>query len=276
MKPVFDYLEYRDYLKDSFDERKSEDPFFSYRILAGMLGLDTSNMFRILHGEAHLPARCQPSALDFLGLSGRSAEYFILLIGYARERGAKAKKEILEKALSLRDVARRQLEEEQMASYFGDWWVVAVRSLLEVLDGRSNPAEIARRLAPNVPEEEVARALQILKDLGLVKKASSDRLVLAEAHVTAGGELKTKAVRQFQKQILSLASESLERFPRESRDVSTLTLAVDSKAFEEIREILRECRRQIQKRVEDAKKPDRVMQLSMAFFPVAPSVEGSK
>ena len=273
MKPVFEYLDYRNYLKDAFDERKANDPFFSYRMLAEFLGLDTSNVFRILHGESQLPARCQSRALEFLGLSGRSAEFFILLIGYARERGAKAKKEILEKALSLRDVARRQLEEEQLAVYFGNWWVVAVRSLLEVLDGRNVPSELSKRLVPAVSEADIERALGALKELGLVKKASSGRLLLAEPHVTAGGEVRTKAVRQFQKQILSLASDSIERFPRDQRDVSTLTLAVDARAFAEIREIIRECRRQIQKRVEEAKAPDRVMQLAMAFFPLAPASE---
>jgi uncharacterized protein (TIGR02147 family) len=276
MKPIFEHLDYRNFMKDAFDRRKAESPFFSYRAMAEILGLDTSNVFRILHGEAHLPARCQPQALQFLGLAGRSAEFFLLLIAYARERGAKAKKEILEKALSLRDVARRQLEEEHLASYFGNWWIVAVRSLLEVTEGRCHPHEIASRLSPAIPVEEVERALEVLQKLKLVKKGSSDRLVLTEAHLTAGGELKTKAVRKFQTQVLALAAESLERFPKERRDVSTLTLAVDGEATLEIQEILRECRRQIQNRVEEARKPDRVMQISMAFFPVAPAEETPK
>jgi hypothetical protein len=40
-------------------------------------------------------------------------------------------------------------------------------------------------------------------------------------------------------------------------------------AFREIRELLRECRRQIQKKVEESTSSDRVMHLSMAFFPAA-------
>jgi uncharacterized protein (TIGR02147 family) len=276
MKPVFEYLEYRSYLKDTFDERKASNPFFSYRVLSESLGLDTSNLFRILHQEAHLPVRCQPQTLEFLGLSGRSAEYYGMLIAYARERGSKSKQEILEKALSLRDVSRHQLEEQQLATYFGNWWVAAIRSLLEVTEGSCVPSDLSRRLSPPVSEAAVEDSLKILEELGLVRKASSGRLVLAEAHVTAGGELRTKAVRQFQKQILALASESLERFAREERDVSTLTLALDASTFSQIREILRECRRQIQKCVEEAKKPDRVMQLSMAFFPLAPAEATSR
>lgn len=270
MRPVFEYLDYRDILKDAYEERKASSPLFSYRILADTLGLDPSNTFRVLQKDLHLPARCLPRVFEFLGLTGRSAEYFQLLTAYARERNGEARKEILEKALALRDVARRKLVDQELA-YYRDWWVVAVRSMLEVVQGRVRPAEIAARLNPPVSENDVERALELLLELGLAKKASSGRIMLSETHLTAGGEEKVEAVRDFQRQILSMAAESLERFPREQRDISTITFAVDREAFVEIREMLRECRRQIQKRIEESRNPDRVLQLSMALFPLAPA-----
>ncbi|HXP90797.1 MAG TPA: TIGR02147 family protein [Fibrobacteria bacterium] len=268
MKPIFDYLDYRAYLKDAYEERKSESAFYSYRVMAESFGLFPSNVFRILHGEAHLPARCQSRALEVLGLSGRSAEYFQLLIAYAREKSSRSRGAILEKALALRDVSRKPLENREL-DYFANWRVAAVRALLDVNRGRAVPKELAAQLFPPVDEDEVRAALDLLEELKLVKKASSGRLLPSEAHLTAGGPAKAKAVHGFQRQILSLASESLERFPPGVRDVSTLTLSMDERAFAEIRELIRECRRQIQKRVEDSSSPDRVMQLAMAFFPAA-------
>jgi len=268
MRPIFEYLDYRDLLKDAFEDHKALNPLYSYRMVAEFLGLDTSNVFRILEKAAHLPARCQSRAIDYLGLSGRSAEYFVLLVAYSRERNAKARQEILENAMALRDVVRRQLAESELA-YFREWWVVALRSMLELVGGRAVPKELASRLNPKVSEEDVVRALELLQKLGLVKKASSGRLVLADAHLTAGTEPeKIQALRHYQRQVLSLASGSLERFSPELRDISTLTLTVDSNAFEEVRGHLRECRRQIQKCVEGVQHPERVMQLAMAFFPL--------
>jgi len=270
MRPVFEYLDYREILKDAYEERKASSPLFSYRILAELLGLDPSNTFRVLQKDLHLPARCLPRALEFLGLTGRSADYFQMLIAYARERNGDARKDILEKALALRDVARRKLVDQELA-YYRQWWVVAVRSMLEVVEGKVRPAEIAARLSPPVSESDVERALELLLELGLAKKGASGRILLSETHLTAGGDGKTEAVRGFQRQILTLASESLERFPREQRDLSTITFAVDREAYLEIREMLRECRRQIQKRIEESRHPDRVLQLAMALFPLAPA-----
>ncbi|MBK8803960.1 MAG: TIGR02147 family protein [Fibrobacteres bacterium] len=275
MRSIFEYLDYRDLLRDAFEQRKAKSPLYGYRMMAEALGQDTSNIFRILQKDAHLPARCQSRAIEYLGLTGRSAEYFVLLIAYARERDSRARHDILDKAMALRDVASRDLVDKELA-YFREWWIVAVRSMVEVMEGRVQPAVIASRLRPPIPEADVTKALDLLLELSLVKKASSGRLVLTEAHLNAGGSEKTEAVRHFQRQILALAAESLERFPREERDVSTLTLAVDQEAFKEIREMLREFRQQIQKRVEESLQPDRVMQLSMAFFPLASAPEASQ
>ena len=75
-------------------------------------------------------------------------------------------------------------------------------------------------------------------------------------------------MRHFQKQVLFLASEALESVPVNERNISTLTLSVDQACFEDLGEMLREFRRLVQKRVDESKRPDRVMQLSMAFYPV--------
>jgi hypothetical protein len=47
-------------------------------------------------------------------------------------------------------------------------------------------------------------------------------------------------------------------------------MSVDGRAASRIQEALKECRRQVQIEVDEAKRPDRVMQLCMAFFPLAP------
>jgi uncharacterized protein (TIGR02147 family) len=269
MKEVFEYLDYRDLLRDAYEEGKASNPILSYRTLAARLGTDASYLFRVLRKEQHLPAQCTPNALEFLDLSGRGAEYFQLLLAYGRTRGKRQKQEILAKAFGLRDVDRRRMGEKEIA-FFRDWWVVGVRCLLEVSQGRAEPQELAERFQPPVPTEEVRKALDVLLELGLLKKVPSDRLFPTEAHITAGGDEKVLALRAFQAQVLDLAKESLERFPPGMRDVSTLTLAVDGDGFRDIREMLRECRRQIQKRVEKSVRPDRVLELSMAFFPIVP------
>jgi len=269
METPLDYVDYREVLKAVFEKRKEELPQFSYKALSEILGLDPAGTFRVLNKERHLPARCVSRAIDFLELTGRGAEYFVLMTSYGRERRKVARQEILQKASELRDVPRRRLEEQEL-SFLQNWKVVAVRCAVEVLDGRALPEEIAQRILPAMTVEEVRSALDLLLELGIAKRVQGGRLKIVDQHLTADGIRGRKAVSQFQRAIFGLAAESVDRFPREVRDISTLTVTVDEQAFEDIREIMKDCRRRIQARVGDAPRPDRALQVALAIFPLMP------
>ena len=271
----FDYDDYRDVLKAVFERRKESSPQFSYKALAEILGIDPAGTFRVLNKERHLPARCVSRAIDFLGLTGRSAEYFVLMTSYGRERRKVARQEILDKARELRDVPRRRLEEDEL-SFLRDWWVVAVRCAVEVLEGRAIPEEIASRITPSVRIEDVRTALDLLVSLGIAKKAQGGTLRIVDQHLTVDGRIGRLAVAEFQRKILELAAESVERFPREIRDISTLTVTVDEDAFGDIREILKDCRRRIQARVGDVARPDRALQVAFSIFPLMPASKAGR
>lgn len=263
-----DIADYRDFLKDYYERRKAEMPFYSYRMMGDKLGLDSSYLYRVLQKKQHLPAHALQAAKEILALSGREAEYFDLLFSAAVSKDKAKKEELMAKALSLRDVERHSLQAAEL-KLLENWWIPAVRAYLDLNGGVVNVKQIAKDICPPITEEQVNEAIEILKEVGLVKKLASGRLALTDAHLTVGGPEKAQAIRKFQRQVLALASDSLDNVPVTERNVSTLTLSVDQSCFEDLGEMLREFRRLVQKRVDEAKNSDRVMQLSMAFYPVA-------
>jgi len=268
MASVFDVTDYRDLLQSYYEERKAQMPLYSYRMLGIKLGLDASQLFRILQKEQHLPARCVPVAKELLGLAGRAAEYFELLIAASRSRTQQKKQELLDKAFALRDVRRRELNQQEL-KFLSEWWIATVRAYLEVSQGHADAKKIAQSLIPPIQEQQVREALDLLKDLGMVKRLPSEKLALTDAHLTVSGPEKAQAVRQFQKQVMQLGANSLDQIPVTERDVSTLTMAVNQECLDDLKEMSREFRRQVQKRVEECTQPDRIMHLNMALFPVA-------
>lgn len=263
-----DVADYRDLLKSYYEQRKKEMPFYSYRMMGDKLGLDSSYLYRVLQKKQHLPAHVIPAAKELLDFDGRSAEYFDLLVAAGVAKSADKKAELMAKAVALRDVERRSLQQAEL-KLLENWWIPAVRAYLELNGGIVNIKKIAKDLCPPITEEQAVEAIEILKEVGLVKNVASGRLALTDAHLTVGGQEKSAAVRHFQKQVLFLASEALETVPVNERNISTLTLSVDQACFDDLGEMLREFRRLVQKRVDESKRPDRVMQLSMAFYPVA-------
>jgi uncharacterized protein (TIGR02147 family) len=270
-----DVCDYRELFMRHYSEQKQIMPLYSYRIMGERLGLDASQLFRILHKNEHLPTRCIPMAKDLLGLTGRAGKFFETLLAASKTRTLSKKKDLLDKAFALRDVERQVVGNHELR-FFSQWWIPVILSYLEVSEGRAHPEEITERIHPHISKAMATEAIEILKSLGFVKKLSSGRLGLCQTHLTAHGPEKILAVRTFQKEILSLAANALDSIPVNNRDISTLTLAIDESCFADIREMTREYRRQVQKRVEESVKPDRVMQLSMAFFPVVLPKESIK
>jgi len=268
MIELSDTQDYRDFLKEYYDRRKAEMPLYSYRMMGDKLGLDSSYLYRVLQKKQHLPAHALPAAKDILALSGRQAEYFELLYSAAVTKDKGKREELMAKALSLRDVHLHSLQQAEL-KLLENWWIPAVRAYLELNGGVVNLKQIAKDICPPITEAQAKEAVDILLEVGLVKKMASGKLALTDAHLTVGGPEKGKAVRHFQREVLHLAAESLENTPVEERNISTLTLSVDQACFDDLGDMLKEFRRLIQKRVDGAKNPDRVMQLSMAFYPVA-------
>ncbi len=268
MNQFSDTTDYRDILKAYYERRKKEMPFYSYRMMGDKIGLDSSYLYRILRKKQHLPAHALEAAKELIGMSGRSADYFNLLYASNVSKDPAQKEELMGRAIALRDVERRALQSAEL-KLLENWWIPVVRAYLELNGGVANLRQIANALCPPITEEQANDAIETLKDAGLVKKLASGKLGLTDAHLTVSGTEKAKAVRNFQKQALSLAGESLEGVPVEERNISTLTVSVDQSGYDDLKDMLKEFRRLVQKRIDSVKNPDRVMQLSMAFYPVA-------
>lgn len=268
MASIYDYTDYRDIIRDFYLEKKQNNSKYSYSVLGMAIGLDASHVFCIVEKKRNLPVRCVPAVKKVLGLTGRASQYFDLLLAASRTKSEKTRAEILEKAILLRDIKRHYLEAKEQ-KYLSDWWTPVIRALIEVNQGRVNAKEIADTLEPPIGEDKVQESIDLLKDLGFIQPLGNDRVRLSDAHITITGEERAQAIRQFQANVMQIGARSLNTIDPADRDISTLTMAVDQKGFEDIKSMIQEFRKEVQIRVDKCGKPTRVLQMNLALFPVA-------
>ena len=200
MAEIFDYDDYRDMIKDYYQEHKKKNSLYSFNTLGKMLGLDASHAYYIVQKKRNLPAHAVPAAKKMLGLEGRAAMYFDLLLVASRTKSEKKKAEIMQKAFQLRDVKRHMLEDTEI-KYLSEWWTVVVRALVEVKHGNIDVAEIASSLIPPITEEQAQASLDILKSLGFIKPLNDNLVKISDSHITIQREKKAEAIRSFQAKV---------------------------------------------------------------------------
>lgn len=233
--------------------------------------MNPSGIFHVLEKKRHLPVRCAPKAKEILKLTGRASEYFDLLLAASRTKNQRSHDELMQKAFLLRGIRQRDLAKEEL-TYLRQWWTVIIRSLMDINQGRTDAAAIAQSLIPPITEKQAKESIALLKSLGFLRKISSERVELVDAHLNIRGPEKAKAIREFQAQVMQVGARSLESIDPKRRDISTLTMSVDEECFEDIKQMIHEFRNQLQIRVNECTKAQRVMQLNLAFFPVTQDI----
>ncbi|MCB9497789.1 MAG: TIGR02147 family protein [Fibrobacteria bacterium] len=268
---IFEYLDYRAYLRDYYQARKAKDAFFSYRFMAGRTGVDAGWIAKVLAGQEHLSQRAVDPFARLCGLGKREAEFFSALVSLAKSRSTQERAEAFERAMSLKSPSRATLGERQLA-FYGRWWHAPIRSLLGLLGRNSSVDRVAGLLRPRVSIAEVRASIELLEGLGLVKRGRSG-WELQDAFVSNPPEGAKAAVRAYQADTLDLAKEALENHPPQARDISSLTLAFDHRDLPSIRERIAALRDNLIQLSAETPRPDCVYQVNMQVFPVTAVVE---
>lgn len=268
MKSIFEYLDYRNYLKDFYEERKSKQSFFSYRLFGARVGIDASYLVKVLIKTRHISESSIPRFVAFCGLAGKEAEYFETLVRFIKTKSQKESKFYFEQLLSIKSVSAYRLEECQY-EYYRTWHHSAIRSVLEYYDFRGDFSALCQKLSPPVSAKEAKASIKLLCKLGLAARDAEGRYRFTSAAITTGDEWRSLAIQAFQEETIRLSAESLARHPKKHRDISTITMNINFREFEYIKERIREFRAGVIQQANECKNPDRTYQLNIQLFPLS-------
>lgn len=266
---IYDYYNYRDFLRDLYAERKKENRHFSCRYIAQHAGFRSTGFFtKIIHGKTNVSTETVLGLARAFCLKKHETRYLELLVHYNQARSHASKKEYFEQVLAIRRSKVKDLDESQYA-LFNKWYYGAIRELLDFTLVKDDYEALARMLLPAITPAQARSALKTLERIGLIKRTVDGVYERGEAIVSTGQQWSSLAITNFQKTMMQLAMEAVDRVPKEHRDVSTLTLSISSRTLKEIQDKLAACRSEI---LELAKRDDfaeHVYQVNVQVFPLS-------
>lgn len=274
MVDIFTYLDYRKFLHDLYAEKKAKSKYFSYRYLAQKTGLKSVGFFTwILQGKRNLSPRLVLKFAEAFKLNKQETAYFELLVSYNQARSHEEKKHYFDRIASLKRPTAKVVDTDQY-EFYEKWYYSAVREIIGIQPFQDDYAKLAKSLTPAISATEARKAVELLEKLGMIVKDEGGRYVRKESTITTGESWKSLAIAHFQLQTLDLAKQSMDRFPKGERDVSTLTLSCSLETFAAIREKLRGLRQELAEMVKNDSRPECVYQCNFQVFPLCKPLDG--
>jgi uncharacterized protein (TIGR02147 family) len=267
---LFEYDNYRKFLKDAYLALKAKDKKFSFRYFARVAGFNSHNFLRlIIEGKSNMSVASAEKMIKFFKLNAEESRFFHSLVLLNQAKTHEEKQTYAKEILRSQTYRRIHPFNEAKYEFFAHWYVSAVRELVALPGFKEDPAWIARHVVPAIKTSEAKKALEDLLQLGLIKRNDHGTLVQSEALLSTPPEVSSAYVANWHKEYLKRAAESIELLPREMRDISAVSFGFSKKNINLLKEMIVTFRKEVLHLASQQDDKDVLMQLNMQIFMLA-------
>lgn len=269
---VFNYLDYRAFLRDLFAYRKEKDRFFSYRYFAGKAGFSAPNFLQlVITGQRNLTLSSAGKVARGFELKKKERSFFENLVFMNQADDHDERNRYYRRMMKIRGTGTARRMEKAAYEYFSKWYFPVIREVVMFGNRRLSAGQIAAVLNPPIKPAEAEKALKLLLELGLIRRDDEGRWEQRDRVVSTGPEVRSLVVANFHREMLRLAAESIERFPAEQRDVTALTISCRAEQIGEIKERIAAFRQEMLDLAGGEEEAGQVMQINIQAFPLTAS-----
>ena len=241
----------------------------SWRLFAKQAGFASCSYLKLVcQGKANLSDDGIEQVLKAIGLVGYEQTYFRALVRFNQAKKLDERQEALREITEVAKVHQVKVLDEQMFTYFASWLNPVIRELAPNIS-KTLPSEIARRLVFDVDTSDVRKSLKFLVQSGLLVQNGDGSYSQAEKSISSGNkDVASAALRNFHRQIGTVALDTLDAVPVEERNFSNLILGVTKEAYQKILEEAAAFRRRVVAIATEDEGMDRVYSMNLQFFPL--------
>ncbi|MBU0505879.1 MAG: TIGR02147 family protein [bacterium] len=275
---LFTYTDYRQFLKDYYQDQKDNNPKFSFRFFAKMGGLSSSAYLKVvMDGKRNLSPAAINKFTKAMKLNKKEASYFENLVFFNQAKTDSDKDLYFERMLVLKPkVAFHGIEKDQFEYYTQKHFVI-IREMVALPHFKEDHEWIAARLKFRINASQAKHAIDVLLRLGLLDRDEEGRLQQALSSLSTQPEVASLEVFNFHRAMLREAAESMLNVPKQLRDITSLTIPMPTETLPEIKQYLHKVKEEIVNMIGNSGKEfHEVYQLNMQLFPVTKTGEKKK
>lgn len=269
---IYDFLDYRQFLRAWYEAEKNRLPAFSYRYFARKAGFSSPNFLKlVIDGDRNLSPESVDRFATALKFTQDEERFFRDLVAYNQARNLSEKNLLFDRVIASKRFQEWRKLDSSLLEYLRHWYYPAIRELAALPDFQARPDWIRKRLVADLEPAEIEKALSVLEELGLLVRDARGELTRSDQTVSTGprvlGEARI-AARALIREMLERASESMETVPAEWRELGSVTVAIRASTVAELKERIVLFRRELLERCDQDEAPEEVYQFNVQLFPL--------
>jgi len=277
---IFEYLDYRSYLRDWFEHRKRTWPEFSYEYFMRKAGLGSkATLHNVISGRRNPREGTLSAFAKGMELDDAESAYLEKLVELALCKTLEKRREVLltmiEDPLFQKDRRLKgELSEAEMR-FMSRWYCWAIWELARAPGFRADPVWLSKTLVPSITEVQAAEALELLFVLKFLELGEDGRVSTSEIRISTNDVVTQRdAARALYRSNLDNAYDSLLKVPHQERFHRSATLLIPDALFPELKAKLSNVLREIMRDSDEAMRDKlRVYQIGVQLFPMSTHVE---
>lgn len=271
MLNIFEFTDFRAYLKNYYERHKALDANFSYASMAERTKLSSRGLLKlIMDGKRNLSASNLHNMTSGLGFNKSETHYFSTLVQFAQAKTAEEKDKHYSAILKFPQTKKAFALKQEQHNFYSKWYFAVVLELVTLSTAPTDAAELARWISKkiDITPKEAADACEQLQTLGLLRAGSDGRLVQSNPYVAFNpGELHF-ALQNFHRHMIEESVEALKQ-PIDEREFGGVTLAFRKEDLAKAKDFIREFKKKFNFEMSAGEGANSVYQLNVQFFELA-------
>ncbi len=274
---IYEYFDYRAFLRDMFSFRKKKNRYYSYRFFARESGFASPNFLKlVMDGQRNLTNESVAKIAKGFQLKKPEREFLENLVFMNQAPNHEERNYYYQKMMAAKGFTEIRKIDKERYEYFSRWYCPVIREIVGYSNAPLEPEDIAPLLDPPITPKEARDALNLLLELDLIRKKSGGEWEKANKTITTGPEVRSLVVANFHREMIRLGAEAIERHPAEARDITSVTVSVRGDRMAEFKEKTAAFRRELLKMACEEEAADQVIQVNIQVFPLTKPYTGEK
>jgi uncharacterized protein (TIGR02147 family) len=265
---IYQFLDYREFMRAYFQQEKLEDQSFSLRTFLSKVSHSLSSsglLSAVLKGTRNLSPALRLRFSQVMGLKDKEAQYFNLLVQFNQAKSMEEKNHFFQQLSRFRESKAKTVSDGQYGLY-SKWYYLVVWCYFGLDKNEKNPLAIAKKIKPHISAAQVEDAIDKLLQLKLIKKTANG-YAPSENHVTTEKEVQDMVANRHHKEFIQMAGAMVDAIPPSRRQYNTLVFSVSKESFEIVKERMETFQEELREILDRDKKENMICTLSMQLYP---------